>query len=70
MFILMNYGFENLGAIAVFSTPEKAQDYVRTEFKHENLEWSDPAENPKGISWVNSGAATFSINPVSFDPQG
>lgn len=69
MFTLTNHDFENLGVVAVFSTAEKAQDYVLRVFKHKNLVWSDPAGNPKGISWVNSGAATFSIAPVELDPE-
>lgn len=68
MVILTNHDLENQGVVGVFSSADKAKAYVRTVLKHRHLNWSDPAENKNGASWVNSGAVTLSIVPVRFDP--
>lgn len=68
MFLLTNNHYDERIVKGVFTTVEKAKEYVEKVMNRDNLEWSDPTHNVHGSIWANTGGGHVQIESIVIDP--
>lgn len=69
MFILTNNYYDERIVKGIFTTVEKAKEYVEKVMAREDLKWSDPSHNVHGSIWANTpSGGHVQIESVEIDP--
>lgn len=68
MFLLTNNHYDERIVKGVFTTVEKAKEYVEKVMNRDDLRWSDPSHDINGSIWAPTGTGHVHIEPVVIDP--
>jgi hypothetical protein len=66
LFVLTREDFDTSTIKGVFSTAEKAKQFVETVMGYENRKWSSP--NLVGVMWTDTNGGSLFITPTELDP--